>query len=756
MNIEDNKAYFAALTDGLKEYLPEDFHFDDADSVLLLQEAKELMGGESHNTHLGALHSIMPTIAASQAKNKTFPIVALEQNQGIFPDDELGDLDGLLNGLRDSAAKIKHIKDSKSLDYTLYSLLYRHTSRIASYKHIPESGQEQPVISLFDKNRTLAAVTACLEQLDNQTRNFYLVKGDLSGIQSFIYANFTLENPGAGGKAAKRLRGRSFLVALLTDYLAEYIVSQLDLFKANIVFAGGGHFNLLLPATADMNKKLNDVEKKINHMLLDVAGMTTSLVLAKTPINKTANNQTPFADISDYYFNLNAELEKQKSKRYKGHLLNFMLPQKNVDDLIKVSSIGMDMGERIPRTNVLAQVNLKTSNQAEHIDCAGIVARLPGTKTVFIAHKNKDFYGEINQLIKDKEDIIESVKIIQLNKTDLNDSIANISQRTVVPISYGFTFVGKYAPTFLSQTEADAYNREENIIKDKYKPGDVKPFDLLAGMSWNGGKFEFTQLAVVRLDIDNLGCIFMRGLGNKPTFQRLATLSRELHQFFSGYVNELAEKYQIYITYSGGDDAFVVGSWYNVLHFTLELKKQFDRFVCNNKNITFSAGIFICHPHYPVIRFAKDAEECEKAAKGFENKSKNAIHLFDHTLTWDNFKSKMEFADTILHYIEDENVKKSDKLARSLIHRLLRILRSCIKGDSVTIDGKKIAANVARLHYLFARHNFTHERIEKAKDGIERSVIKVILDNFNNSEKLNVLDFLIAYNYVIMKTRKMK
>jgi len=758
MNIENHKAYFAALADGLQEYLPPELPLDGGD---LVKEAKRLMGIELQHFRLGQVHSIMPTVIKENEPPRQLPTVLTDKESGIFSTENGSTFGALLNELKPQLAHLRLADNARQSDYTLYHHLYRYAARIGCDPDTPET-------SLFDQNRLLAATTACLKQLNNQDRKFYLVKGDLSGIQGFIYANFSLEKPGDGRKSSKRLRGRSFLVAMLTNYIAEYVVEKLGLFQANIIFAGGGHFNLLIPGN-----KGNDLEKigqDINKMLLDEVGTTTSLVLAKVDIKAKEDDPTPFKDVSKYYAELSTEIERKKRKRNLTGLDIFMSKTTDNEQLKKLNDIGMQLGETIPRADVLAQIELENEDDVQDIKKEnGVVFHLKKAKTVFVAFKSNYIEkNPIDKFIKRFSPKIKSVKIIQLNETDLTESMTNIPQTGNIPISYGFTFVGKYAPTF-TQAQADDYNTRNKLKKfeDKYKDGDVKPFDELAKMCYNpDDNFDFPQLAIVRLDIDNLGSIFARGLGRPSTFQRLATLSREFNQFFSGYFNVLAKEYEIYITYSGGDDAFVVGSWYNVLHFMVALKEKFDEFVCKNECITFSAGIFMCHPHYPVGRFAKDAAAYEGKAKVYKKdrastlpnadceKVKNAVHIFDHTLSWSSFSSKMDFAIKLLGYTNQEGTKDPDKLARSLIHRLLRILRSCLKNDgSVIVDTHKITANVARLHYLFARHKFDEKRIKEATKGIAKEVVELILKDFDNPDI--VADYLIPFNYVIMKTRKM-
>jgi len=295
--MKENTSYFAALTDGLQEHLPSNPHFKGDDTVV--QKAKRLVGDDIREFHLGQVNSIMPTIAKKGASTKPLPAVSIDGFEGVFLEDNSKNITQLLAALQQTTEGMTLPENIRQLDYTLHHILHKYTARIGCHKERPET-------SLFDRNRILAAVTACLEypKKENEPHNFYLVKGDLSGIQHFITAGITLESPGEGVHTAKRLRGRSFLIALLTNFLAEHIIDELDLFQSNIIFAGGGHFNLLLPATTTIDTKLKDLEQKLNEMLFDEVGMRTSLVLAKTLI-ETEGKDAPFAKVSDYYAKLN-------------------------------------------------------------------------------------------------------------------------------------------------------------------------------------------------------------------------------------------------------------------------------------------------------------------------------------------------------------------------------------------------------------------------------------------------------------------
>jgi len=229
------------------------------------------------------------------------------------------------------------------------------------------------------------------------------------------------------------------------------------------------------------------------------------------------------------------------------------------------------------------------------------------SKFFFVIKENsggKD-YDQIYKFFKEREDLIKRAKVIRINDTDFLTHAEYLLRDFNFPISFAYKFVGQEAP------------------KNQY--GELLEFSEIHAIDFSSESklLSYPQLAVIRLDVDNLGSIFGFGLGDSVSYSRIATLSRLLDHFFSGYFNLLANKYKLYITYSGGDDAFLIGSWYNVLHFAKELYEKFKEFSCNNPNITFSAGILICNENYPIAKMAEKATELEDLSKGYRIRKVN-------------------------------------------------------------------------------------------------------------------------------------
>ena len=52
------------------------------------------------------------------------------------------------------------------------------------------------------------------------------------------------------------------------------------------------------------------------------------------------------------------------------------------------------------------------------------------------------------------------------------------------------------------------------------------------------------KMGILKMDVDNLGKIFSRGLEN-PSISRVSTLSSFMDLFFSGYINQIAIRYRV-------------------------------------------------------------------------------------------------------------------------------------------------------------------------------------------------------------------
>jgi CRISPR-associated protein Csm1 len=162
-------------------------------------------------------------------------------------------------------AELETINDNRNLTAyfnSLYWLIEKYTWCI------PSATNAYPDISLFDHLKTTASIASCFyyknQEMDKKKPEFILYAGDISGIQDYIFK--ISQSQGIGG-ISKRLRGRSFYIAMLSEVLCRHIISKLGLTIANVNYCGGGNFELLLPNTKSVIEFLDNLTKEISDWL---------------------------------------------------------------------------------------------------------------------------------------------------------------------------------------------------------------------------------------------------------------------------------------------------------------------------------------------------------------------------------------------------------------------------------------------------------------------------------------------------------
>lgn len=655
------------------------------------------------------------------------------------------------------------LKDDSEDNYTTYHFINKHFSRVTN--------KENDVVSLFDKYR----IQQAKENLSGASQ-YLLVKGDFSGMQKFIYGGIKTDEAGGTKGLSKKLRGRSFYISVMADMVAETFAEELGLGISNVIYSGGGHFLLLCEDTKENKQKISELTTNINDFLLNNVGSSLSFITGQASCGLEI-----FDDASKAMMAVNHDLG---GKKYKQHAANW----ETVFNIDKEPNFRHDslLGDKLPKIKVILELTFEKSwtedmeKEYQSLIAEEDVVLEFGTFRKLLIMTNKESIYDSKKLFKTYPNVIKKMKIIRINENDTflkgYETLRKEAKSRKIDLSMGFRYIGNNTPFSkenkykiadfkeiiklnnfdkASSFEAIKYT-EKDKDKVSFQPWGKAFTENTLYQNYHGQPLSYPKLAVMRLDVDNLGTIFSFGMGEKASLAKTATLSRELHLFFTGYFSVLAKKYDIYITYSGGDDAFVVGSWIGIAHFAKELYHQFKRFVCNNNEITFSAGVFLCDEHYPVAKFANDAADLEKRAKDYPNK--NAITIFDHTLSFPQYDIMLNFAVNMLKHVrtDDEKADK-DKIARSMVHRILRIIKSCIKEDGGVIKTDKLYRQTANLHYLFARHGYNEKEISEKTKEITKDIMEIILRHFKD-EDYNCLvpNFLIPTHYVTLLTRKAK
>lgn len=605
--------------------------------------------------------------------------------------------------------KLREIEDFTAFIKTFHSLLEEYTTTICSAAY-----QSYPDINLYDHSRITAALAICGDEC-------IVIKGDVSGIQNFIYNDIRdTANP------AKTLRGRSFYISLLVDTIAEYCIEQLGLYPSNLLFNSGGHFQILAPNTTEVHEKIQRIEKKINTKLLKSFNGRLSLVMAWVEVA----SKTLMVEYHDVIHQLNEKLDEQKKKKFFFVADDVLLsPLQNSGDTAMENTM-KDLGRELPLSTHILEVSYHSPIQ--HQD---FILDFSEFSKAWIFVKDEQLYrGDVLGELK-KQQIRYAVlhSLTTENFLEYNNQLHGLDY----PLGFTRKYIGLHIP-MKKENEREPMEFED-LAKQKCE--------------------NYPLLGVLRMDVDSLGALFAVGLReeNKEerqyTLSRIASLSRELTKFFTLHLNNLAREHNIYLVYSGGDDVFAVGSWVKILDFAKAIQHDFAKFVCNNNNITISAGIVVTKDSFPISTSALWAGEQEDKAKNVDA-NKGKVSVFDREVSWGQLDELLKWGEEILKIVKKDNHNENgeDKLPPTFIHNLLTQTKQCFD-DKGKIVPHKVQRFSAWLHYAFARRKVDAKTIAENDKTFKVEFAKQMLEG-KKEEKADIYkNFIIPASYVLLKTR---
>jgi len=644
----------------------------------------------------------------------------------------------------------------------IYHLFYKYLWCIPASTYDRENySNHYPDISLFDHSRVLSAVACCfidfnrngftqksIEEFKKEFKNkkvFLHIKADISGIQKFIYNVYQ----GKGG-VAKILRGRSFYVALLPEVLSRYILNELEYPISNLLYSGGGIFEILVANTEQNKNKLEKIKKQINQFLATEfeADLGLSIgIYEYSPVEMMEDYESVLRNLNENLDNAKKEkfeklidsgeifeLLNEKSNQIKGnkkkcpvcqtYLINENLTEEK--EICDACNMFKNIGQNLPRTETLVFAKSKTKNFID--DNKVIEFKNFGIVYLFTKTDKEKKEKDLKQIFYDKE----TLEVLDINNTNFG------------VYTTGFKFMGKIVPEAIKPIPPEESGENETIEKNQ-----IAPFTYLAKYS-DGDK----RIGIVRMDVDNLGRLFSEGLSNKISISRIATLSRSLDLFFAGYLNticdSLSNNYKnnypdpkinnlFYILYSGGDDVFLVAPWDKAIDIARKIQENFTEYTCNNPNITISAGYLQTKPKFPIRVSADLAGESEDIAK---ESGKNRICVLGDVLEWNQLEEARKIAEEWV-----ENIKSKDnKLQRGFIYAVHRLKEQFLKDDK----------NKNKLVFLYKKEEnlmfypYAHYYISR---NIKDFSLKEKIANFLlKRENFNKLTFVV--NYASLKTRE--
>ncbi|WP_322815637.1 type III-A CRISPR-associated protein Cas10/Csm1 [Chloroflexus sp.] len=494
-----------------------------------------------------------------------------------------------------------------------------------------------PGVSLYDLARLHAAVQAA--QSATTDGLICLLGGDLSGLQEFLYSI-----PAAG--AARQLRGRSFYLQLLTEACAYWVLRNSRMPLCNLLYAGGGRFYAVLPGS--VATQVLEWRRHLGHILLQSHDGSLYLALGST---------RPFAPeqyTDETWRELSEAIDHDKRRRFAAlddsEFARMFRPRPprppRSDGSDAPDALGeslAELGRQLTRAAVL-EVNL-TASQSDGATWRRAITAL----------------GVDYRLIEESSSTkgsVSSRRLLALN----DDVVQQLTAEEVGAIGQRYTVTEAYR---LQADDLAHYREIDSAQASEIRVGDVAPFNLLAHLS-DG----VPRIAVLRMDVDNLGDLFGKGLQRPAGMGGLAVtaaLSSALSRFFEGWVGELCRRRNqqgkggIYAVYSGGDDLFLVGSWHLIPELAQQIRDDFIRYTTGAKPtakppVSLSAGITLHQAGYPLYQAAEDAGNALDAAKAYrhpDGRSKDAITFLGQTLSWDAFAQAACFKDKLLDLIAE-------------------------------------------------------------------------------------------------------
>lgn len=474
----------------------------------------------------------------------------------------------------------------------------------------------------------------------------YLLKGDISGIQEFI---FNVQSKGA----AKALKAKSYYISIISELCCRYCKRNLENkgCTVNEIYSGGGNFFIQVTGTS-LNQEVELLQQAINQNLVhDEIAITLTL------------EKVDEKGFGKSWYSLLLKSNKKKLKHYKGYYKVFdPFPHKDEE--------GKNNHNRFK----------KYRQGTEHNDL---------------------YKSIIDRLVKSSaiETVLFDEQFIE-NELDFEGRLSN-----KLPFWEDYENLDKY-----KDFRKENYEEEYLIKNDK----NLIDFDAFADFA--ATRTGTNKLAILKMDVDNLGVIFRDEINS---IEAAKELSAEFKKFFDEDLfkiwNLIECKTNVYPVFVGGDDCFIVGSWDKILLFANAINDAFQE-TFKGRSYSLSAGIIIVGPKHPVVSFAELAEDALSDAKNrntfFETFSnakehkKNSISIFGEVFTWSEFDKVLEILATVAPDLE------SGKVHRSVLEKLRNSAKEFHALQQQILEQKKMnIPQLWRLKYYLGKkssdNNFT-------------------------------------------------
>ena len=720
-------------------------------------------------------------------------------------------LDNVLNQLKEDLEEMKqkNILTPEKLNSVLEeSCIYFPSSSYVDYPDVP----------YYDHVKLTAAVAVCMYIYDMEKENnrdyknkyfkksqkkerektkFLFVSGEFTGIQNFIY---TITSK----MAMKSLRGRSFYLELFIEHIIDEILEALNLSRVNLIYSAGSQFYMLLPNVPKTIEILENYKKIVNDFLLKELGTSVYYEISHTETsaeelgNKLSENIKKENQIKEIFKRNSIETSRKKLNRYSEKQLEEIFDEDSYLNKIYNDTKECVICKKSEKEEILIKNFQNESNgNIEICDSCKNYIKL-GRDISKSFHQKRTFFTE-----KNCEENSSKLKFPKYPKGSVEIVFKNFE--TVEEV----------------EKESDKFYRFYSINDDYFGKGNSRNIKIgnynikSTNEEKENSLVEFTELvkkskgierlAVLRADIDNLGTLFQTGFedrgfvnidGEKEPykfvrFSKTVVLSRYLSDFFKRVINlilerknltdeknELFKEYcniitertkektegrNIVLVYSGGDDVFAIGTWNDIIEFSVDLRTAFKEI--SSDRVTLSAGIGFFDENYPIFQMAQKTGELEKLAKSYnENEigktAKDAIALFgvekndklNHVYKWDDFigkvlNEKYKYLKSRISLKENEETEKVF-VGKSKWYSLMNLIRSQFEEK----EDEKHRIDIARFAYIITRIKYDKQNEKQEKNYLDLK--KQLFEWIKNEEDAKQL--LTAINILIYEYRESK
>lgn len=748
-------------------------------------ENEKIRGNE-----MDSLNSIFNVIRVEKNNlKKTFKLFDFDKNGFNMPTSNSikltnSDYKKIIDYIKDNLNSFKENINPEKLAIVLEaccsyfpSSSYIDTPDISYYDHVKLTAAVAACFYLFDKENNIQNFKEeYFSNLDRNKKKFLLVSGEFSGIQNFIY---TISSK----MAMKSLRGRSFYLELFAEHIIDEILSTLELSRINLLYSGGSHFYLLLPNTEKTKEVLDIYKEKINNFILERMGTTIyfEMVYTETSAEELGNGLTKEIKtenkVGELFRKTSSKVSKAKLSRYSLEQLKELFNEDSSINKIHNYTKECTICKKAEDESILKKNALDFGNEEEGIElcnsCQGYIEL--GKRVSSLYHSNNDKFIIEKECVKLEKGVIFPKYVEGYVSILINDKSYILKNMDKIHRYYAIN--SNYTGDKLCK---NIWVGNYNItVKDENGKGNLIEFKELVKKSKG-----IERLAVFRADVDNLGKLFQSGFENKDskepyknvTLSKSVVLSRYLSDFFKRKINlilekkdaakdnnELFRKYcdvicennsnprDIVIVYSGGDDVFAIGTWNDIIEFSIDLRTAFKEFT--NDKITLSAGIGFFSENYPIHQMAEktgNLESLAKVNKDFSGKIiKNSVALFgeideklNHIYTWDIFIDKVlgekyKFIKSIIILDEEDKSKEPDKIfiGKSKWYKIMDLIINRLTKNDNRLD-------IARFAYILGRINFTNDNKNNFNE-FKKNLLLWLKDKEEAKQLLTAINILI-------------